>query len=233
MNAVDPEIAAKIYDHIQYDGRTLKGVDAARILIANQLKGIQMAAGAGMLVKVNCVMIPGINAGHIPEVAKKAKDMGAYIVNILPLIPVPGTKFGNMRAPTARERKELQDLCEVDVKQMRHCRQCRADAIGLLGEDRSAEFAHFTCGERKKDETGPIMLEMEGSKKYRIAVATTNGIEVNAHFGHAEEFSVFEIDGEDITLVDKINVAEVQEIPALRTRTSYQDGKDRGASKRL
>jgi hypothetical protein len=23
---------------------------------------------------------------------------------------------------------------------MRHCRQCRADAVGLLGEDRGAEF---------------------------------------------------------------------------------------------
>ena len=23
---------------------------------------------------------------------------------------------------------------------MRHCRQCRADAVGLLGEDRSQEF---------------------------------------------------------------------------------------------
>ena len=192
-----------------------------------------MAAGAGMLVKVNCVMIPGINAGHIPEVAKEAKDMGAYIVNILPLIPVPGTKFENMRAPTGRERKELQDLCEVDVKQMRHCRQCRADAIGLLGEDRSAEFAHLTCGEHKKDQTGPIMLEMEGRKKYRIAVATTNGVEVNAHFGHAEEFSVFENlwCGHHPCGQDKCGRGAGY--PALRTRTSYQDGKDRGASKRM
>jgi nitrogen fixation protein NifB len=26
------------------------------------------------------------------------------------------------------------------MKLMRHCRQCRADAVGLLGEDRSQEF---------------------------------------------------------------------------------------------
>jgi len=26
------------------------------------------------------------------------------------------------------------------MQMMRHCRQCRADAVGLLGEDRSAEF---------------------------------------------------------------------------------------------
>ena len=26
------------------------------------------------------------------------------------------------------------------MNMMRHCRQCRADAVGLLGEDRSTEF---------------------------------------------------------------------------------------------
>jgi nitrogen fixation protein NifB len=28
------------------------------------------------------------------------------------------------------------------MKRMRHCRQCRADAVGLLGEDRSQEFTN-------------------------------------------------------------------------------------------
>jgi nitrogen fixation protein NifB len=35
----------------------------------------------------------------------------------------------------------LQDICSGDMNMMRHCRQCRADAVGLLGEDRGAEFA--------------------------------------------------------------------------------------------
>ena len=42
--------------------------------------------------------------------------------------------------PTAQELKALQDACEGEMNMMRHCRQCRADAVGLLGEDRSAEF---------------------------------------------------------------------------------------------
>ena len=44
------------------------------------------------------------------------------------------------RGPTAQELKALQDSCEGEMNMMRHCRQCRADAVGLLGEDRSAEF---------------------------------------------------------------------------------------------
>ncbi len=143
MNAIDPEVGAKIYSSVNYHGRTLHGEEAARVLIEHQIDGIRKAVAAGMLVKVNSVIVPGVNADHLPAVAKKAKELGAYIVNMIPLIPVPGTKFEGMRAPTSKERKQLQDTCEVDIRQMRHCRHCRADAIGLLGEDRSAEFANI------------------------------------------------------------------------------------------
>jgi len=213
MNAVDPRIGAKMYDFVIWNGEVLRGEKAAERLIRNQLEGIEKAVAAGMLVKVNVVMAPGINADHIPEVAKKAKEIGAYIVNILPLIPVPGTKFEGLRAPTAAERKALQDMCEVDIKQMRHCRQCRADAIGLLGEDRSAEFSHFTCAGRVKGEVSEVAVEMEGDTRYRIAVASSNGREVDEHFGHAASFRTYLIDGPDIAEGEIIDVSEHRDVP--------------------
>ncbi len=212
MNAVDPKVGARMYDFVRWEGETLRGEEAAARLIRNQLDGIEKAVAAGMLVKVNVVMAPGINADHIPEVAKKAKELGAYIVNILPLIPVPGTKFEGLRAPTSAERKALQDMCEVDIKQMRHCRQCRADAIGLLGEDRSAEFSHFTCAGRAKGEMD-MATEMEGDNRYRMAVATSNGREVDEHFGHAASFRTYLIDGPDITEGEPIDVSEHRDVP--------------------
>ena len=214
MNAIDPEVGAKIYDFVHYRGKNYHGKEAAEILLRNQQEGIRKAADAGMLVKVNSVLIPGINADHLPAVAKKAKELGAYIVNILPLIPVPGTKFESLSAPTAKQRKELQDLCEVDIRQMRHCRQCRADAIGLLGEDRSAEFAHFTCAASAKGEQGgPLLMEMEGDTKYRIAVATSDGKNVDQHFGHTQVFRVFMVEGPSILEHEGIDVGEQQEVP--------------------
>jgi nitrogen fixation protein NifB len=53
-----------------------------------------------------------------------------------------GTFYGVMgqRSPRPDELKALQDACEGDMNMMRHCRQCRADAVGLLGEDRGDEF---------------------------------------------------------------------------------------------
>jgi len=56
------------------------------------------------------------------------------------------------RSPSAEELKDLQDACEGDMNMMRHCRQCRADAVGLLGEDRGAEFTLDKIAELDIDE---------------------------------------------------------------------------------
>jgi nitrogen fixation protein NifB len=202
MNASDPAVGGMVYGRVQWEGRTYSGEEGAEILLRNQLEGVRKCVELGMMVKINIVMIPGINDGHIPDLVKQVKSLGAYIVNILPLIPVDGTKFSGRRAPTPEERKRLMDLCELDVKMMRHCRQCRADAIGLLGEDRSSEFVGFGscqagCGpspERVgvsiKTELQPLMF---GSAGIRTAVATTDGENVDSGFGNASRFDVYHV----------------------------------------
>jgi nitrogen fixation protein NifB len=144
INCVDPEIGAKIYPWIFWNHRRIKGVKAARILIDQQQKGLAMLAERGVLVKVNSVLIPGVNDEHLKEVSRVVKAKGAFLHNVMPLIAEPehGTFYGLMgqRGPTHDELQALQDACSGDMAMMRHCRQCRADAVGMLGEDRGAEF---------------------------------------------------------------------------------------------
>lgn len=103
-----------------------------------------MLTARGILVKVNSVMIPGVNDKHLAEVSKIVKAKGAFLHNVMPLIAEAehGTFYGVMgqRGPTQDELMDLQDACSGDMNMMRHCRQCRADAVGLLGEDRGDEF---------------------------------------------------------------------------------------------
>jgi nitrogen fixation protein NifB len=212
VNAIDPKVGAKMYDFVIWEGKTLRGEEAAAKLIENQIEGIRKAVAAGMLVKVNTVMVAGINDDHIPEVAKKVKSLGAYVVNIIPMIPVPGTKFADLKAPTAEQRKKLQDLCEPDIKQMRHCRFCRADAIGLLGEDRSAEFAHYSCKARDLPVKVPVEALMEGETVYKVAVATLKGDFVDLHLGQAQSFQVYRVEGGTITKMDPIVIGQVPNV---------------------
>lgn len=144
INCVDPDVGAKIYPWIFWNHRRVRGRAAAEILIAQQQKGLEMLVARGILVKVNSVMIPGVNDEHLKEVSRVVKAKGAFLHNVMPLISeaAHGTFFGLMgqRSPTSAELKALQDACAGDMAMMRHCRQCRADAVGMLGEDRGAEF---------------------------------------------------------------------------------------------
>jgi nitrogen fixation protein NifB len=145
INCVDPEVGAKIYPWIFWNHRRIHGREASEILIAQQQKGLEMLVGRGVLVKVNSVMIPGINDEHLKEVSRVVRAKGAFLHNVMPLIsdPAHGTYFGlsGQRGPTPEELQNLQDACAGDMNMMRHCRQCRADAVGMLGEDRGAEFS--------------------------------------------------------------------------------------------
>lgn len=147
MNAVDPEIGKEIYDYVIYNGKKYEGLEAAKLLLDNQLKGIQEALRLKKIVKVNTVLIPGINDKHVFDIARKIKSLGVFIHNVMPLIPQ--YKFAHIQPPTPEEKRRVQEELGGIIKQMKHCRQCRSDAIGRLGCDVQQEFAAQTKKEAK------------------------------------------------------------------------------------
>ncbi|MBD2459896.1 nitrogenase cofactor biosynthesis protein NifB [Oscillatoria sp. FACHB-1407] len=230
INMVDPEIGTRIYPWVHYKRRRYKGLEAARILHERQMEGLQALKEADILCKVNSVMIPGINDEHLAEVDHVIRQKGAFLHNIMPLISAPehGTYFGlnGQRGPTPGELKALQDKCaDSNMKMMRHCRQCRADAVGLLGEDRSQEFTKDKFLEMQpeydletrqevhagiakfKDELKSAKAKLKPSQKVAnspkilVAVATKGGGLVNQHFGHAKEFMIYEVDANEAKFV--------------------------------
>ncbi len=132
VNAVDPEIEARLNRGILYHGKHYTGVEAAEILIRNQLEGIRKVSRAGITVKVNTVLVIGINDGHIEEIAKTVKEAGASIYNIIPLIPQNELK--DYPEPTCLQIEEVRAKAAKYIDVFRHCQRCRADAIGVPGE---------------------------------------------------------------------------------------------------
>ena len=138
INAVTTETAEKVYQWVIYDGRRYEGRAAAELLLANQWRGLDMAVAAGLIVKVNTVFIPGVNEAEIPLIAEQAGKRGAEIMNILPLIPQ--AEFADLKRPSHAEITMMREICRPFIKQMTHCKQCRADACGILGEDKDMEL---------------------------------------------------------------------------------------------
>ena len=202
VNTLDPEIGAKIYKVVSYKGRNYEGIAGAELLLKNQLAGIEYLTKHGALVKINIVMIKGINDHHIPDVVKKVKKLGVFITNIMPLIPAPGSAFEDFPQTSMKDINDLRNVCQLDIQQMRHCKQCRADAIGLLGEDRSQEFR--MCNRPLPVIQAPKIEE----KQYKIAVASKHGKLVDQHFGHAAEFTIYQGNSLGFEIVDKRTVKQ-------------------------
>lgn len=130
LNTLDEKVGAKIYSYVRWEGKTLIGPDAAKLLIRNQLNGIELAAKAGMTVKVNTVLIPSINGQLLYSLGLEIKKRGAHIHNIMPLIPQG--KLAHSLPPTKEQLISSRSSLGRILPQMQHCQQCRADAIGLL-----------------------------------------------------------------------------------------------------
>ena len=175
INSVDTtgEIGSRIYPWIFYDNKRYYGKEAAQILLERQLEGMKKCVEKGILIKANSVLIPGINDKHLPEVAKKLKEIGVFLHNIMPIISEPehGTKFGLDGIPSATDQQqmEVQEACGMDMKLMQHCRQCRADAVGLIGEDRGQEFTKNTFADMSFDEL-EVKYDIKGRQETQAKI---------------------------------------------------------------
>lgn len=201
MNAVTPNIGAKIYKYVDFMGTRHFGEIGAAILLANQMSGIKRLTSLGVICKINIVMLKGINEYHIPVVVNKAKELGCEITNIMQLIPVAGSAFENMPLTSNKEINEIRKKCEGTLKQMYHCHQCRSDAIGTLDNDQFINFRGCTGSSAIKN--------MEDSKKEKpllFAVSSKSGILVDQHFGHAIDFYIYEYSNKAISFKERRSV---------------------------
>jgi nitrogen fixation protein NifB len=194
VNCVNPVIGAAIYHHINFEGKYYTREQAAEILIQNQLAGIEYLVEEGVLVKVNLVMIHNLNASHLLEVVKKVKRLGALMTNIMPLLPASGSAFATMPQTSMKDINAWRGICQVDLPQMTHCQQCRADAIGILSEDLSHQYRSCPVT------TAPV--SKLGNKAYKVAVTSKHRILVDLHYGHAEEFHIYLVDGTQSTYLE-------------------------------
>lgn len=131
INAVDPAVGARIYRHVIHKGTHYQGEQGAAILIENQFKGLQQAAERSLVIKVNTVLVPGINEGQIPLIAEKVSRAGAFVMNIMPVIPQ--AELSHVTPPTTEQLENVRVANERIIAQFRGCQQCRADAAGLIG----------------------------------------------------------------------------------------------------
>jgi len=200
VNAVEPSIGAAVYAWVR-DGRTiLRGEAAARLLIERQESAIRALKAADIAVKVNTIVVPGLNENHVCAVGDKMRALGADIMNCISLYPVEDTPFAGRGQIAAGKMKQLRARLAEYLPQMDHCARCRADAVGLIGapEDRELTSIMQACANGADDAGRPY-----------VAVASMEGVLVNQHLGEATRLWIFEADEGEPKLLELRYTPEV------------------------
>lgn len=196
VNAVDPEIGGKIYGWAR-DGKVIyRGKDAASLLLSRQEQALDMLANSGLAIKINTIVVPGVNDHHVEDVAAWAAARGATLMNLIPMHPNVDTPFGNLPEPSRERMKELRATCVDMMPQMTHCKRCRADAVGLLHDDRSREMAGLLA------RCATLPREADASRPF-VAVASRENLLVNQHLGQAEKLGIWAPTDEGFQLLEE------------------------------
>jgi nitrogen fixation protein NifB len=195
VNAVDPEIGAKVYAWVRDAKKIYRGRAAAELLWSRQEEAIRALKDRGVMVKINTIVVPGVNDQHAVEVARRVAELGADIANCVALYPVADTPFGEIETPSREAVGAIRAKVAQHLPIMEHCTRCRADAVGLLGEPMRPEFEICLLQAATEPPAGV-------SERPYVAVTTREGVLVNQHLGEAEQIAVFGRDGDGFRLVE-------------------------------
>jgi nitrogen fixation protein NifB len=185
LNAIDPEIGMEIYSWVRDRKKPLRGLEAAELLLQRQKQAIKTIKAHGITLKINTILIPGVNNHHVDDVASYAKSQGADLHNIIPMCPVEGTLFEELEEPSPAMIHEAREIAGKYMPQMTHCQRCRADACGLLAEGTTQETLNLI----EKAANAPVNPDED--RPY-VAIATREGVLVSQHLGEATKVHLYE-----------------------------------------
>lgn len=194
MNAIEPEIAAQIYAWVRFNKKIYRGLEAGKLVIERQTEAIKLLKQHNITVKINTIILPGINEHHIVEVAKYVSSLGADLMNCIPVHPNKDTAFEDIEEPSKQMVHDIQKQISEYIKPMKHCARCRADAAGLLGKDIADTVSLLR-------EAASKPLFATENRPY-VAVASHEGLLVNQHLGEAEDFLIYSHTAEGYVHVD-------------------------------
>lgn len=176
VDAVSADVAEKLYAWIRPSTKTVPLPDAVQVLIDEQAKAIAAFKRAGITVKVNTTVYPGINAGHVEEVAAAMAALGADIMGVVPFTP-SGDAEGLPAATTPELLSAVRDRAALHMELMPGWDECGEDIVGL---DKPTEGAAQVS-----------VLPKPTKDRPNVAVVSSNGMDVDLHLGHAVKVLIY------------------------------------------
>lgn len=197
VDAVDPAVAAALYAWIRPGQRTLAVDQAASLLVQAQAEAIAAFKKAGLFVKVNTTLFPGINDAHVEEIAKAVAKLGADLMAVLPYQPQAASSSASCGTgsgcgsgcglsgcmpqdePPAPPRPDAAALAAANEAAAKHMPLCAQEILDL---------EHGAASPALEPQAG---LPKASADRPYVAVASASGLEVDLHLGQAIRFLIY------------------------------------------
>ncbi|MGE4551622.1 MAG: NifB/NifX family molybdenum-iron cluster-binding protein [Desulfovibrionaceae bacterium] len=179
IDAVNPKIAEEIYAWIRPGTRTLPLPQAAEMLVAAQAKALVLLRTAGIPVKVNTTVYPGINDHHVEAIAQAVAGLGAAAMALIPYRPHADGE-GLPPAPTPEQMEELRAAAAKHLPLMPAFEECGETPVAV---------GFFPGAEELCAAGAP--LPKATKDRPNVAVCSSDGFDVNLHLGQTTRFLIY------------------------------------------
>jgi len=204
VNAVDPEIGKKVYSWVRFDKKSMGPEQGAKLILEKQIESIKGLKERGIIVKVNTIVLPGINDHHVEKIAEKMAALNVDLLNCMPYFPNKGSNFSHLKEPSRKMMATIRQKAGNHIPQMLHCTRCRADAVGKLGEEADLQLMNNLIVQALVKTHDHHLPEPVNNKTLLFAaVATREGVLINQHLGEAKHLNIYDISMDTPVLIEK------------------------------
>lgn len=184
VNMVDPEIAPKLYNWVRPGKQTIQRSQAGALLVQEQADALAAFVANGIAVTIRTVVYPGINDEHVVDIALFGAAGGASAMLLCPWLPPERCGDENAPAPElpaapAELIQRLQLAAAEHLPVIDAADVCAAPAAGLGIETSSQQPLGITA------------LPKPSPERPNVAVATSDGFDVDMHLGQTRQFLIY------------------------------------------
>ena len=169
VNAVDPAVAEKIYAWIRPGLKTLALPEAARILVNDQRQTAIAARELGLKLTVITTVFPDYNDNHLEDIARTMAGLNA---DGMILVPYQAEEGAEIVLPTFDQTR----LEEARLT----CNRYLPTELARMGK---------SCMEQPL--AIPATLPKPTAERPSVAVASSNGIDIDLHLGQTSQFLIY------------------------------------------
>lgn len=172
VNGVRSEILEKLYAWIRPGQKTLKISEAAKLLIKEQRNGVPALKFHNLTVGVHTTLYPGYNTDHVAKISSEMMEFGADTISLVPYLPEAEAEV-DLEGPSPEMIANAVEKAGQYLK--------ITEPILLQPTDKSSGSPVAKLSE----------LPKPTKDRPNVAVASSNGIEIDLHLGQAIKFIVY------------------------------------------